>query len=401
MTMISSLRKREQLFRLKKSIVLYWQGKGSLALGSLATVLPVVRTPVVVSNRSSNSIQRRQKHQRGDMSTGIPLPPVPNDNIKKKADDAFYDRAFSAGKEAMRTGSVLVIQPTKQRHKKPKHDDPPNYRSIRVTTSSTFPTNETRDFPSTEVRFNVKPLIVLDLNGILCYRIRRQLKFENQELVNTVYPYRPQLGPDIAQTPIIPRPDVTSFLEYLDAHFCLAIWTSAKTKTANALIKLLIPEPVRDRLLFIWSQAQCEASAQLPESTIPSNTVVYRKNLASVWQKYPLWSTCNTLLIDDSPDKCTCYKENSIHPPSINGRHVPPTRSFVHPMVQMSDDENVAKQLAFMQKLVHHWNTFSVVQTWDSRNSDYQFQVLTGAQHDMKSFLVQHATGHMGYHVST
>jgi hypothetical protein len=67
----------------------------------------------------------------------------------------------------------------------------------------------------------------------------------------------------------------------------------------------------------------------------------------------------------------------------------------------MSDDENVAKQLEFMQKLAHHWNKFSVVQTWDSRNNDYQFQTVSGEEHEMKSFLAQHATGHMGYHAPT
>ena len=218
--------------------------------------------------------------------------------------------------------------------------------------------------------------------------------------MNTIYPYRPQLGPDIAQTPIIPRPNVASFIEYLDQHFCLAIWTSARAKTANALIKILIPEPVRDRLLFVWSQSQCEASLQDPDSSIPSD-VIFRKNLGIVWRKFPLWNTCNTLLIDDSPDKCIYYKENSIHPPSLNGRQVPPNRSFLHPKVQMSDDENVAKQLEFVQKLVQHWNTFSVVQTWDSRNNDFKFQTVDGEQNDIKSFLAQHAMEHMGYHTPT
>ena len=320
------------------------------------------------------------------------------DNVEKETSHSIFDRIFSVGKEAMCTRSVLVIQPTKRRHsKKQKQHENPNRRTIRVTTSSTFPINETRDFPSTEVRFNVKPLIVLDLNGILCYRIRRQLKYADQE-VNTIYPYRPQLGPDIALTPIIPRPDVASFLEYLDQHFCLAIWTSARAKTAYALVKILMPEPVSDRLLFVWSQTQCEASLQTPDSSIPSD-LVYRKNLNDVWKNFPLWNTCNTLLIDDSPEKCVYYKENSIHPPSLNGRHVPSNRSFIHPKVQMSDEENVAKQLEFMQKLVQHWTTNTVVQVWDSQNDDGQFKTVTGEQHEMKSFLAQHAIGHMGYHV--
>ena len=397
--MIIPLQKQHLLSRLKESILLNLRSK------KLLTV-PVLQLP-----RAPNyAVQRRQRlsgttttiRQYGryhwDMSLSSPL--VSDEATKEESGDSIFDRIFSVGKDAMRTRSVLVIQPTKRRHsKKQKLDENPSYRTVRVTTSSTLPINETRDFPSTEVRFNVKPLIILDLNGILCYRIRRQLKFADHD-VNTIYPYRPQLGPDIAQTPIIPRPNVASFIEYLDQHFCLAIWTSARAKTANALIKILIPEPVRDRLLFVWSQSQCEASLQDPDSSIPSD-VIFRKNLGIVWRKFPLWNTCNTLLIDDSPDKCIYYKENSIHPPSLNGRQVPPNRSFLHPKVQMSDDENVAKQLEFVQKLVQHWNNFSVVQTWDSRNNDFKFQTVDGEQNDIKSFLAQHAMEHMGYHTPT
>lgn len=390
--MITCVRKQTILSRLKSSILLYRQGK-------VPSVPIAYNYSVKKKKQLSDSVNKRHNvYDSQEMSASAAS--ASNTDVEEETCQSFYDRIFSVGKDAMRTRSVLVIQPTKRRHsKKQKQEEDPNHRAIRVTTSSTFPINETRDFASTEVRINVKPLIVLDLNGILCFRIRRQLKFADQE-VNTIYPYRPQLGPDIAQTPIIPRPDVASFLEYLDQHFCLAIWTSARAKTANELIKILVPEPVRDRLLFVWSQTQCEGSLQTPDSSIPSD-MVYRKNLDAVWKKYPLWNTCNTLLIDDSPDKCIYYKENSIHPPSLNGRHVPTDRSFIHPKVQMSDEENVAKQLEFMQKLVQHWTANSVVQIWDSQNKDRRFITVNGEQNEMKSFLVQHATGHMVYHAAT
>ena len=389
--MITSIQKQAVLSRLKDLILVHRRNKESMQR--------------VSSYKTTKNLQQfsdfkniRQSAHNLEMSASLPTKSNV-DIIKEETGDSIFDRIFSVGKDAMRTRSVLVIQPTKKRHKKQKLEEKQNHHTVRVTTSSTLTMNETRDFSSTEVRFNVKPLIILDLNGILCFRIRRQLKFADHE-VNTIYPYRPQVGPDIAQTPIIPRPDVASFMEYLDQHFCLAIWTSARAKTAYSLLKILIPEPVRERLLFVWSQTQCEASLQDPDSSIPSE-MVFRKNLSIVWRKFPLWNSCNTLLIDDSPDKCIYHKENSIHPPPLNGRQVPPDRSFVHPKVQMSDEENVAKQLEFMQKLVQHWNTFSVVQNWDSRNNDYQFETVHGEGHDMKSFVVQHATGHMGNHVPT
>jgi len=123
----------------------------------------------------------------------------------------------------------------------------------------------------------VKPLIVLDLNGILCHRVRdftthpsiiataMQLNGHNREIISTAalqndrgtpqhqqtMPtttishsmkmihqnlYRPSAA-HIAGTPIIYRTDLVSFLTMLDQNFTLAVWTSAKRKTARLLVK--------------------------------------------------------------------------------------------------------------------------------------------------------------------
>ena len=57
---------------------------------------------------------------------------------------------------------------------------------------------------------------------------------------------RPSIG-TIAQTAIIPRTDLGTFLHFLDNHFCLAIWTSAKRRTAKRLLTMLIPEGIKSR----------------------------------------------------------------------------------------------------------------------------------------------------------
>jgi hypothetical protein len=63
----------------------------------------------------------------------------------------------------------------------------------------------------------VKPLIIFDVNGILCHRIRQDAHPE--------IPYRQSTTKTIAKTPIIPRPNLDEFLSFLSQHFCLAIWT--------------------------------------------------------------------------------------------------------------------------------------------------------------------------------
>lgn len=48
--------------------------------------------------------------------------------------------------------------------------------------------------------------------------------------------------------------------------------------------------------------------------------VTYVKSLSKVWNAYPLWNHLNTLIVDDSPEKCPVqYVKNAIHPPSILG----------------------------------------------------------------------------------
>ena len=55
--------------------------------------------------------------------------------------------------------------------------------------------------------------------------------------------YRQSCG-NVAGTPIIQRTDLNSFLSFLDQHFTLAVWTSAKKRTADSLVDLLFPRDI-------------------------------------------------------------------------------------------------------------------------------------------------------------
>lgn len=107
---------------------------------------------------------------------------------------------------------------------------------------------------------HVKPLIVLDLNGVLCHRIRKNNltspKYQIENISNPKISFRPAIG-HVANTDIIPRSDLVPFLNYLNDHFSLAVWTSATRKTAHSLVDLLFPPNVRQRLVFVWSRSFC------------------------------------------------------------------------------------------------------------------------------------------------
>jgi len=306
-------------------------------------------------------------------------------------------------------------------------------QSIRVTTTS---------FPPITCKLeqsivHVKPLIVLDLNGILCHRIR------DKNILNTKSSsmYRPSLG-TVSKTEVIPRSDLQEFLSLLNHNFSLAVWTSATRKTARMLIQLLFPEEIRDRLVFVWHRNFCnlvETSENTSSSTeekqpietseecnTPSsrkrrrrsnksridkllcspvndnddedddNTndldqnssatkcvkqkasannaatchsdVTAIKSLSKVWSAYPLWDETNTILLDDSREKCpTQHSANALHPLSIRGTITACNNedSAIEKDVKskdsysiIDDDEtNQKSQYAFFELLAKHWSS--------------------------------------------
>ena len=207
----------------------------------------------------------------------------------------------------------------------------------------------------------VQPLLVLDLNGILCHRFRPHRALPN--VPRTAY--REPVA-QIAGTPIIARTDLVEFLTFLDQHFCLAVWTSAKNKTATALVKALIPSDIANRFLFVWAQHHCDTIIVPParDANDDKNTTdpIYEKNLTKVWNEYPVWNAHTTILMDDSPDKCQKWHANAVHPPALHGIQASHVTSKLDGM--LSDEENARLQRAFFQGLVQRFQDCSVVTEW-------------------------------------
>jgi TFIIF-interacting CTD phosphatase-like protein len=225
----------------------------------------------------------------------------------------------------------------------------------------------------------IQPLLILDLNGILCHRIRA--KRTDADFAKSTY--RKASDP-VAGTPIVPRTDLAEFLAFLDQYFCLAVWTSAKAKTANKLVLQLFPPAIADRLLFVWAQHHCE---KLSSSSMDSECV-YEKDLSRVWREYPLWNASNTLLMDDSPYKCQRWHENAVHPPALHGL----TSANVNDLI--SDEANEKKQRLFYNELVDHWKSAPLKQTWTVETGEGAFVQNEKA---LFYFLHQHAAQHMGW----
>ncbi|CAD2216904.1 hypothetical protein AGDE_16639 [Angomonas deanei] len=115
-------------------------------------------------------------------------------------------------------------------------------------------------------------LLVLDLNGVLVARGRGEF---------------------------ILRPHVDEFIKFVFQYFPVAVWTSGLERTSIPVIEKVFKD-YRDRLLFTYYRGACESR---PTPLNPYGTV---KNLQIIFDQYPeSFHAVNTIIIDDSPDKCS------------------------------------------------------------------------------------------------
>ena len=81
---------------------------------------------------------------------------------------------------------------------------------------------------------HVKPLIILDINGILCHRIRTsKLSSPTSNRKSKQLSYRPAVA-RVANTDVVPRSDLLQFLLLLQNYFCLAVCEYVSSITSYA-----------------------------------------------------------------------------------------------------------------------------------------------------------------------
>ncbi|XQJ31082.1 NLI interacting factor-like phosphatase/Zinc finger C-x8-C-x5-C-x3-H type (and similar), putative [Leishmania guyanensis] len=115
-------------------------------------------------------------------------------------------------------------------------------------------------------------LLVLDLNGVLVARGRGGF---------------------------VLRPNVSDFLKFVFSNFVVAVWTSGLQRSSDPIIEHVFGN-YRDLLLFTLFRDACMSK---PSVENPYGT---EKNLQVIFDRYPhSFHSVNTIIIDDSPDKCS------------------------------------------------------------------------------------------------
>jgi len=159
------------------------------------------------------------------------------------------------------------------------------------------------------------------------------------------------------------------------------------------LNKLLFPPEILRTLLFFWGQEKCESirvkdiarekgetetddAKRLEDKSSNQRTrsfkdLIFTKPLSRVFSEFPLWNSSNSLLVDDSPEKCPKFRHNCIHPPPILGLDFNVMTKLIdakgrESMLQsslesFSDEKNESKQADFFQKLAEKWRTACLV----------------------------------------
>lgn len=139
-----------------------------------------------------------------------------------------------------------------------------------------------------------KKLLVLDLNGLLCYKVHPPYeKNSDNDFLDRKF-YR-----------VYRRPGVEEFLIWCMDNYDVAVWSSTTTFNAESILKWIFPKRgMLFKLRFSWyrNNTNLDPDFELDPRVENYDTV---KNLANIWSHPNInesrqYSKTNTLIIDDS-----------------------------------------------------------------------------------------------------
>jgi hypothetical protein len=141
------------------------------------------------------------------------------------------------------------------------------------------------------VQDRIKPLLILDVNGLLIYRtVDRIPNVQHHFKSNGRFVYY--------------RPYWKEFLNFCFKNFQIAFWSTSTSKNCFDIINDLVVS-FQEKPIFTFFQDDCINTGLITQDKKP----IFLKNLQRVFEKYPHFNYNNTLLLDDSE-----YKSFLNHP---------------------------------------------------------------------------------------
>ena len=154
-----------------------------------------------------------------------------------------------------------------------------------------------------------RKLLVLDLNGLLCWRVRKG------KLDMSSIPHAPDAS--VGQFHAFLRPHLFDFLSWCMAHFHVVVWSTATARNLAPMVELAfggIGAPA-----FVLDQSDCTDTGERHPG---AEHTIMLKELSHLWSRPTLgnFDASNTVLIDDSPYKALTNPEfTAIHPRAWQG----------------------------------------------------------------------------------
>ena len=154
---------------------------------------------------------------------------------------------------------------------------------------------------------NIKKLLIFDLNGVLIYTRKKKKKKNNNFTM---------------------RPHVEKFIDAMSKKYQLAVWTSKTFERAESMVQKLFHSY---DLLFTWYNDKCDKKYS-------DDAVYMTKDLRKVWNQFDNYDETNTILLDDSEEKCIVNNSyNCIHPRTFIKKGTDHLKNFIY-------DENILKE---------------------------------------------------------
>ena len=149
-----------------------------------------------------------------------------------------------------------------------------------------------------QTRRSAKPLIILDLNGVLIDR-------EYNKEANPEEGVNEKVGNFL----VWKRPALDGFLQGLFERYHVAVWSSVKAWNLDQLVKYIFNDKAfhHEDLAFCWSQDQCDQEEH-PDEELRDKKPLFVKDLSKVWEAFPQFDCENTVIIDDTPEKIRATK---------------------------------------------------------------------------------------------
>ncbi|EDP96486.1 HAD family hydrolase [Kordia algicida OT-1] len=162
-------------------------------------------------------------------------------------------------------------------------------------------------------------LLVLDLDETLLHSSEKKLALSEDFQYAEYYVYF--------------RPHLQWFLEEMNLHFSLAIWSSADDTYVNDLVAKITPKTVNFE--FIWGKSRCT-----PRRNYEFGNYVFAKHLKKLKKKG--FSLEKILIIDDSPEKTKDNYGNAVYITPFEGNREDVTlKKLANYLISIKDAENV------------------------------------------------------------